>query len=34
MKKSEHDCAGQGTKETSENESNLSNNLLACRMEK
>lgn len=34
LEKSEHDCAGQGIKETSERESNLGNNLPACRMEK
>lgn len=34
LKKSEHDCACQGIKETSEKESNLCNNLPACRMEK
>lgn len=34
LEKSEHDCAGVSTKETSENNRNLGNSLPACRMKK
>lgn len=34
LEKAEHDCEGLGTKETSEDDNNLGNNLPACRMKK